>query len=41
VIRHQRLELMVYFTAGPTQGIGGLFGYLTAVSTELTEGNAQ
>jgi len=31
----------VYFTAGPKQGSGGLFGYLTAVSTELTEGNDQ
>jgi uncharacterized protein (TIGR03118 family) len=31
----------VYFTAGPNHGSGGLFGYLTAVSAELTEGNAQ
>lgn len=31
----------VYFTAGPNHGSGGLFGFLTAVSTELTEGNAQ
>jgi uncharacterized protein (TIGR03118 family) len=31
----------LYFTAGPKQGTGGLFGYLTAVSTELTEGNDQ
>lgn len=31
----------VYFTAGPNHGSEGLFGYLTAVSTELTEGNAQ
>jgi uncharacterized protein (TIGR03118 family) len=31
----------MYFTAGPNQGAGGLFGYLTAISTELTEGNAQ
>src|SRR5882724_6944254 len=31
----------VYFTAGPNHGSGGLFGYLTAVSGELTEGNAQ
>lgn len=31
----------VYFTAGPDHGSGGLFGYLTAVSTELTEGNDQ
>ena len=30
----------MYFTAGPNHGSGGLFGYLTAVSTELTEGNA-
>lgn len=31
----------LYFTAGPNHGSGGLFGYLSAVSTELTEGNAQ
>ncbi len=31
----------MYFTAGPNHGSGGLFGYLTAVSTDLTEGNAQ
>ena len=31
----------MYFTAGPNHGSGGLFGYLTAVATELTEGNAQ
>jgi len=31
----------VYFTAGPNHGSGGLFGYLAAVSTELTEGNDQ
>lgn len=31
----------MYFTAGPNHGSGGLFGYLTAVSTELSEGNAQ
>jgi uncharacterized protein (TIGR03118 family) len=31
----------MYFTAGPNHGSGGLFGYLTAVSTELTEGNSQ
>jgi len=31
----------LYFTAGPNHGSGGLFGYLTAVATELTEGNAQ
>jgi uncharacterized protein (TIGR03118 family) len=31
----------VYFTAGPNHGSGGLFGYLTAVSTDLTEGNSQ
>jgi uncharacterized protein (TIGR03118 family) len=31
----------VYFTAGPNHGSGGLLGYLTAVSTELTEGNNQ
>jgi uncharacterized protein (TIGR03118 family) len=29
----------VYFTAGPDHGSQGLFGYLTAVSAELTEGN--
>jgi uncharacterized protein (TIGR03118 family) len=31
----------IYFTAGPNHGSGGLFGYLTAVSAELTEGNDQ
>jgi len=31
----------LYFTAGPNHGSGGLFGYLTAVSSELTQGNAQ
>jgi uncharacterized protein (TIGR03118 family) len=31
----------MYFTAGPNQGAGGLFGYLTPVSTDLTQGNAQ
>src|SRR6195256_1046964 len=31
----------IYFTAGPNHGSGGLLGYLTSVSTELTEGNAQ
>jgi len=31
----------IFFTAGPNHGSGGLFGYLTAVSTELTEGNSQ
>lgn len=31
----------VYFTAGPNNRTGGLFGYLNAVSTDLTEGNAQ
>jgi uncharacterized protein (TIGR03118 family) len=31
----------MYFTAGPNHGSGGLFGYLTAVAAELTEGNAQ
>ena len=31
----------MYFTAGPNHGSGGLFGYFRAVSTELTEGNAQ
>jgi len=31
----------VYFTAGPNHGSGGLLGYLTAASAELTEGNDQ
>jgi len=31
----------MYFTAGPNHGSGGLFGYLTAVAAELTEGNSQ
>jgi uncharacterized protein (TIGR03118 family) len=31
----------MYFTAGPNHGSAGLFGYLTAVSAELTEGNSQ
>jgi uncharacterized protein (TIGR03118 family) len=31
----------LYFTAGPNHGANGLFGYLTAVSTQLTEGNDQ
>jgi uncharacterized protein (TIGR03118 family) len=31
----------IYFTAGPIHGSGGLLGYLTSVSTELTEGNDQ
>ena len=31
----------MYFTAGPNHGSGGLLGFLTAVSTELTEGNSQ
>lgn len=31
----------MYFTAGPNQGSGGLFGYLTAVSSERTAGNDQ
>jgi uncharacterized protein (TIGR03118 family) len=31
----------IYFTAVRNQGSGGLFGYLTAVSAELTEGSAQ
>jgi uncharacterized protein (TIGR03118 family) len=31
----------VYFTAGPNHGSGGLFGYLTAISTDLTNGNNQ
>ena len=31
----------VYFTAGPNKEEGGLFGYLNAVSADLTEGNDQ
>jgi uncharacterized protein (TIGR03118 family) len=31
----------VYFTAGPNDRTSGLFGYLNAVSTDLTEGNDQ
>jgi uncharacterized protein (TIGR03118 family) len=31
----------LYFTAGPNHGSEGLFGYLTAVAAELTEGNNQ
>ena len=31
----------VYFTAGPNGGSGGLFGYLTAVSKDLVQGNDQ
>ena len=31
----------LYFTAGPNQGTGGLFGYLIPVSTELVQGNSQ
>jgi uncharacterized protein (TIGR03118 family) len=31
----------LYFTAGPNHGSGGLFGFVTAVSTDLTEGNGQ
>jgi len=32
----------IYFTAVPAaQGVGGLFGYLNAVPTELTEGSVQ
>jgi uncharacterized protein (TIGR03118 family) len=31
----------VYFTAGPNHGSGGLLGYLTPVSSELTKGNDQ
>jgi uncharacterized protein (TIGR03118 family) len=31
----------VYFTAGPNHSTGGLFGYLTSVAAELTEGNNQ
>jgi hypothetical protein len=31
----------IYFTARPQQASGGLFGYLNAVHTELTEGSVQ
>ncbi|MBV8632333.1 MAG: TIGR03118 family protein, partial [Silvibacterium sp.] len=31
----------VYFTAGPKAGSEGLFGYLTAIPTELVQGNDQ
>ena len=31
----------LYFTAGPQHSTGGLFGYLTAVSADLTKGNDQ
>jgi len=31
----------MYFTAGPNHGSGGLLGYLTAVSTDLIEGNSR
>ncbi len=31
----------LYFTAGPNQGKGGLFGYIKPVATELIQGNAQ
>ncbi|MBB5330607.1 TIGR03118 family protein [Tunturiibacter gelidoferens] len=31
----------IYFTAGPNQGTGGLFGYLKPFVDELTEGNSQ
>ena len=31
----------MYFTAGPNHGSSGLFGYLTAVSSELVQGNQQ
>jgi uncharacterized protein (TIGR03118 family) len=31
----------LYFTAGPNQGTGGLFGYLIPISTELIQGNSQ
>jgi uncharacterized protein (TIGR03118 family) len=31
----------MYFTAGPNHGSEGLFGYLTPLATELTEGNSQ
>ena len=31
----------LYFTAGPNQGSGGLFGFLMPVASELTVGNDQ
>jgi hypothetical protein len=31
----------LYFTAEPNHGSGGLFGYLTAFSTQLVQGNDQ
>jgi uncharacterized protein (TIGR03118 family) len=31
----------LYFTAGPNQGTGGLFGYLKPAAADLTEGNDQ
>ncbi len=31
----------LYFTAGPNHGSGRLFGYLTAISSELIQGNDQ
>ena len=31
----------LYFTAGPNHGSGRLFGYLTSIPAELTEGNDQ
>jgi hypothetical protein len=31
----------VYFTAGPNEETAGLFGYLTAVPAELTQGSNQ
>ena len=31
----------VYFTAGPNHALGGLFGYITPSSFELTQGNDQ
>jgi uncharacterized protein (TIGR03118 family) len=34
-------EAQVYFTAGPNEETAGLFGYLTAVPTELTQGSNQ
>jgi uncharacterized protein (TIGR03118 family) len=34
-------EAQVYFTAGPNEETAGLFGYLTAVPNELTQGSDQ
>jgi uncharacterized protein (TIGR03118 family) len=38
---HAAPAAQIYFTAGPDRATGGLFGYLTAVSSELIEGSDQ